>query len=132
MAGSDIVLPAISEPLLNARARTEPGNAAGQWLCAWCLNHVANDCDRFAYEGKDEFTFSNLEGIRFAIITFSQTLGCRPAGPATLEHTWFPGHAWSYCLCDRCDQHLGWFYAGPRQFAGLIKARLVRAVYVRN
>ena len=50
----------------------------------------------------------------------------------TLEHTWFAGHEWSFCQCDRCGQHLGWFYSGQHEFAGLIKDRIVRAVCVRN
>ena len=107
-------------------------DAKGDWLCAWCLNRVANEKDRFSYGGCDEFSFSNPEGIRFEIITFSQTLGCRASGVPTLEHTWFPGHAWSYCQCDQCGQHLGWFYTGQFVFAGLIKNRLVRALNIRN
>jgi hypothetical protein len=106
--------------------------AAGEWLCAWCLNRVASDKDRFKFDGKDAFTFLNPEGIRFEIITFSTTLGCRQAGEPTLAHTWFPGHAWSFCLCDRCGRHLGWFYAGQHGFAGLISRRIVRAHCIRN
>ena len=88
--------------------------------------------DRFQYEGRDEFSFTNPEGIRFEIITFSRTLGCRQTGAPTLEHTWFAGHAWSFCHCAGCGQHLGWFYTGPQDFAGLIRNRIVRALLVRN
>ena len=102
------------------------------WLCAWCLNRVANEKDRFRYGGREEFVFSNPDGLRFAIITFSQTLTCRSSGVPTLEHTWFPGHAWFYCHCDGCGQHLGWYYKGQFEFAGLIKDRLVRALTIRN
>jgi len=126
------VMPGMAEPGAQLETATLTGDNSTDWLCAWCHNRVANEKDRFAYKGKDEFAFSNPERIRFAIITFSQTLGCHEAGVRTLEHTWFPGHAWSYCQCDRCGQHLGWYYTGPHQFAGLIKARVVRALYVRN
>ena len=114
--------------------RTAPASIStkGDWLCAWCLNAVANERDRFNYGGSDEFAFANPQGIRFEIITFSQTLGCRGSGVPTLQHTWFAGHAWSYCHCDRCGQHLGWYYAGEFDFAGLIKNRLVRALTIRN
>jgi hypothetical protein len=131
-AGPEVLIPTVVQPELGPRTAPETGSAAGDWLCAWCLNRVANESDRFAYDGKDEFTFSNPEQIRFAIITFARTLGCRQTGVPTLEHTWFAGHAWSFCLCDRCGQHLGWYYTGQHEFAGLIKARMVRAVYVRN
>jgi len=111
---------------------TVTGDAAGDWLCAWCLNRVANERARFKYEGRDEFAFLNPQGIRFEIITFAETLGCRQSGVPTLEHTWFPGHAWSFCQCARCGQHLGWYYAGQHDFAGLIKPRIVRGFWVRN
>ena len=71
------VLTVIAEPELEVRPAPELGTPEGDWLCAWCLSLVANERDRFSYEGKDEFTFSNPQGIRFEIITFSQTLGCK-------------------------------------------------------
>lgn len=120
------------EPAVADRTATAAADPAGDWLCAWCLNRVADDRDRFSFEGKDEFAFSNPSGIRFEIITFAQTYGCRQTGVPTLEHSWFAGHAWSFCQCERCGQHLGWYYAGQHEFAGLIKAQIVRAISVRN
>lgn len=125
-------IPVQIEPALQPRAATAVENSAGDWLCGWCLNRVANEKDRFQYDGETEFTFTNPEGIRFDIMTFSPTIGCRNVGTPTLEHTWFPGHTWSFCLCERCDRHLGWFYSGLHDFAGLIRNRLVRGLCVRN
>lgn len=119
---------------VEAEPRTRPrpgrGDPAHDWLCAWCLNRVASDKDRFRYGGQSEFRFQNPAGVWFEIITFSRTLGCRQAGQPTLQDTWFPGCAWSYCLCARCGIHLGWHYDGPTPFAGLIRQRLVRAVQI--
>jgi hypothetical protein len=115
-----------------SRTVTSLGDVKNDWLCAWCLNRVASEKDRFNYSGKDEFTFSNPEGMRFGIITFSRTLGCQQAGVPTLEHTWFPGHTWSYGRCDRCGQHLGWYYDGQYEFVGLIKSRITRALQVMS
>ena len=122
----------VVETDVESRSRTASAHAAGDWLCAWCLNRVANERDRFAFNGQDEFNFTNPEGIRFEIITFERTIGCRERGAPTLEYTWFAGHAWSYCQCARCGMHLGWYYTGQHEFAGLIKERIVRAVCVRN
>jgi hypothetical protein len=130
--GKGVASLGIAEPALGTRPEARMADAATDWLCVWCHNRVANETDRFKYDGKDEFTFSNPEGIRFDIITFSQTLGCSQTGKPTLDHTWFPGHAWSFCVCDRCGQHLGWYYAGSDSFAGLIKSRIVRALTIRN
>jgi hypothetical protein len=133
-AGTETVSPAptIVEPEAGPDTATATSDTANDWLCAWCHNRVANDKDRFPYNGKDEFSFRNPGGIRFEIIIFSRTLGCRKAGVPTLEHTWFPGYAWTYCQCDKCGQHLGWYYANKIEFAGLITARIVRALCIRN
>jgi hypothetical protein len=116
------------------QSRTVPGlsDAAGDWLCAWCHNRVANERDRCAIDGQNQFAFTNQEGIRFEIITFSETLGCRQSGKPTLEHTWFPNHTWSYCQCVECGSQLGWHFEGEKVFAGLIQTRIVRALNLRN
>lgn len=131
-AGTGLASPALVEPDTNIHPKETVGDAIGDWLCRWCHNRVAHESDRFRYGDRDCFTFYNPEGARFEIITFSQTRGCEEAGLPTLEYTWFPGHAWSYCHCDRCGQHLGWYYAGPHHFAGLILDRLIRSLFVRN
>jgi hypothetical protein len=122
----------VMQPELETRVRETTPDPAGDWLCAWCLNRVANERDRFSHNGKDEFAFTNPEGIRFEILTFSRTSGCCQTGLPTLEYTWFEGHAWSYCQCSGCRQHLGWYYSGQHQFVGLIKNRVVRALHMRN
>lgn len=126
------VLPEIGQPQLKERPRSLLRDVEGDWLCAWCLNRVANEKDRFRVQGQDEFTFSNPDGIRFEILTFSELCGCDRTGTPTLEHTWFPGYSWLFCQCSECGQHLGWYYSGPQDFAGLIKPRIVRAVCIRN
>jgi hypothetical protein len=118
-AGEALVSPELADP-------------GGDWLCAWCHNRIASESDRFQFEGKHEFTFENPERVRFEILTFAETRGCLQSGIPTLDHTWFPGHAWSFCQCDECGQHLGWFYTGPNDFVGLIKPRIVRAAFLRN
>jgi hypothetical protein len=130
--GAAVATPTVVEPETVPTTSTSAANGEGDWLCAWCHNHVAREKDRFRYNGKDEFSFTSPEGIRFAIITFSRTVGCREAGTPTLEHTWFPGYAWSFCQCDRCGQQLGWCYAGHLHFVGLIRDRIVRALLVNN
>ena len=129
---TELVMPTLTEPLLDTRTAIAVGDEVGDWLCAWCLNRVAIQTDRFQFEGRDQFLFSNPDGIPFRIMTFARTLGCSQAGVPTLEHTWFAGHAWSICQCDGCGEHLGWYYSGEHQFAGLIIERLVRGQCVRN
>ena len=131
-SGADVELGGvvIAEPEL--RTRTSRSERASDWLCAWCLNRVASEKDRFAYQGESEFAFKNPNGILFCILTFAQIIGCREAGVPTFEHSWFAGHAWSYCECSQCRGHLGWFYTGPSEFVGLIRDRIVRASLALN
>jgi hypothetical protein len=117
----------VAQPEIHPGEHPGEGDPANDWLCAWCLNRVASEQDRFTYEGESEFSFKNPEGVRFRIITFQRAPGCRQTGKPTVEHTWFPGHAWSYCVCNRCGMHLGWYYDGLTHFAGLIRDRIVRA-----
>jgi hypothetical protein len=132
MLVSEPVLVALPGPEAETRTHPSEGDPANDWLCVSCLNRVASEKDRFLHEGRSEFSFRNPEGIRFNILTFSRTLGCREAGLPTLDHTWFPAHAWSFCLCARCGMHLGWYYAGPARFVGLIQDRIFRASVAGN
>lgn len=122
----------VTEPEIRVCTRPKQGDPADDWLCAWCLYRVASEKDRFAYQSQSEFSFKNPEGVRFDILTFLRTIGCQEQGAPTLEHTWFPGHAWSYCVCDQCGMHLGWYYAGPSTFVGLIRDRIVRASVIMS
>ena len=132
MTGTEPGTVKIAEPDVQTRIQPSQVDPANDWLCAWCLNRVANEKDRYSSDGKSDFSFKNPEGIRFNILTFSPTLGCRQRGVPTLDHTWFPGHMWSYCVCDRCGIHLGWYYTGPTAFAGLIRDRIVRASLIMS
>jgi hypothetical protein len=131
-AGAVLGAVEIAAAEVQPRARPSQGDAANDWLCAQCLHGVASEKDRLSSEGQGECSFTNPAGIRFEILLFSRAPGCQQAGLPTLEHTWFPGHAWSYCLCGRCGRHLGWYYTGPSEFAGLIRNRILRAAVVMN
>lgn len=102
------------------------------WLCSLCLEKMAAEIDRFFYEGKNAFSFTNPGGYQFEIMVFSQADGCRAVTPPTSENTWFPGYAWSICLCRSCGQHMGWKYIGADTFFGLIRTKLVRGTSVLN
>jgi len=122
----------VAEPDMASKTGAEEGDSTNDWLCVWCLGRVASENDRCMHGGRSEFRFRNPEGVWFHLVTFWRTSGGRDVGVPTVEHTWFPGHAWSYCLCAQCRMHLGWFYSGPAHFVGLIRDRIVRAATVAN
>lgn len=95
--------------------------------CAHCGHGVSSADQRIELAGAHAHRFENPAGITFEIGCFRHAPGCRSIGEATMEHTWFPGHAWSIGVCARCGTHLGWAY-GPSgagsAFYGLILDRL--------
>jgi hypothetical protein len=105
---------------------------ADDWLCALCLEKITSDKQRFFYQGKSEFQFTNPGGYNFHIITFSKTFSCVITTSPTLEYTWFPGYAWSICQCNSCNSHLGWQYVNKLTFYGLIREQLVQGLSMLN
>lgn len=102
------------------------------WYCVRCLRGVAREADRLIHLGQTELEFRNPDGQRFRILLFRDCPGGRSAGVPTELHTWFPGHAWCYCLCRGCGLQLGWWYEGPSRFVGLIRSRILSAAQWKN
>lgn len=73
-----------------------------------------------------EHTFRNPAGYSFHVLCFSHAPGAAGLGEPTSEASWFPDHSWSFAICTGCGNHLGWWYTGARNFAGLIATRLIR------
>ena len=105
---------------------------ADDWLCIACNKKITSDKERFDYNNKSEFQFINPGGFYFDIITFELADGCFEVGEPTLDFTWFDGHEWSFAICSRCSNHLGWKYKGKYSFYGLIKSRLIKGVALFN
>ncbi|MEW6218367.1 MAG: cereblon family protein [Thermodesulfobacteriota bacterium] len=104
--------------------RPHPGEGP-QLLCAACGQPVTTPEAAIAVAGGHVHTFFNPAGFAFTIGCFDAAPGASAAGLPTLEHTWFPGCAWSYVLCCRCHAHLGWLFQGRGlRFFGLVLDRL--------
>lgn len=106
--------------------KVKPELKPDDWLCLMCNNKITEDKERFFYENKSEFQFTNPDGYNFDLITFKVADGCREQGIPTTDFTWFKEHSWCFALCSRCGVHLGWKYSGKYSFYGLIKARLIK------
>lgn len=96
-------------------------------LCRYCLNQVTSSEHRTVINGSHGHRRYNPVGVIFDVGCFSLAPGCNRQGVATLEHTWFPGYAWSYALCSNCQTHLGWFFESGtgHVFVGLILDKLI-------
>jgi len=105
---------------------------ADDWLCIACNKKITSDKERFEYNNQSEFQFINPSGFYYDILTFYTADGSRDLGEPTMEFTWFEGHSWSFAICRRCSNHLGWKYRGKYSFYGLIKSRLIRGAALFN
>jgi hypothetical protein len=105
---------------------------ADDWLCIVCNKKITSDKEKFEFNNQSEFQFINPGGYYYNILTFSDADGCIEFGEPTMEFTWFEEHAWSYAVCSRCNNHLGWNYTGKYSFYGLIKSRLVKGAALFN
>lgn len=100
--------------------------AGGRLLCAGCRAVITHRRERVERGGAHEHGRINPAGFSFHLACFAAAPGAATLGPATREHTWFPGYAWRIALCGGCGEQLGWrFEAGADRFFGLIVGRLV-------
>lgn len=93
--------------------------------CRLCAAEVARLGDRRRLGPSAVHTFVNPQGQVFELVCFSAAAGATAVGPASLEFTWFPDHAWRLALCRSCGVQLGWHFDGPAQFWGLDRKRIV-------
>lgn len=119
-------------PELETEVKIKTELQADDWLCIACNKKITSDKERFDYNSQSEFQFINPSDYHFDIITFESADGCFEVGEPTMEFTWFDGHEWSFAICSRCSNHLGWKYRGKYSFFGLIKSRLIKGAALFN
>jgi hypothetical protein len=109
--------------------QTRPAEPEAAIVCRQCRHPVTRPQERIAMAGSHQHAFANPAGLVFEIGCFRQAPGCRHAGPACLDFSWFPGYRWRIALCRGCQVQLGWRFESPvqRGFSGLILERLVSA-----
>jgi hypothetical protein len=119
-------------PETDNEIKTQKELKADDWLCIACSHKITSDKKRFEFNNQSEFHFINPVGYHFDIILFSEAEGCREFGEPTMDYTWFAGHTWTYALCSRCGNHLGWKYTGKYSFYGLIRTRIIKGEALFN
>lgn len=113
-------------PALADRDKVQTDEPAERFLrCRTCGQPVARAQDRIAMNGRHGHALFNPAGQLFEVGCFAAAPGCRYEGEFTFEFTWFPGYAWRFAMCRRCDAHLGWEYRGAAGgFVGLIMTEI--------
>jgi hypothetical protein len=107
-----------------SRADATDRARARAFHCAACMTRVCDESALISVGGATQHRFVNPAGCAFEIACFARA-HCAVEGEPTLEHTWFPGHAWSMANCRNCGRQLGWFFSGAMHFYGLILERLI-------
>ncbi|NGZ05202.1 MAG: hypothetical protein G8237_02485 [Magnetococcales bacterium] len=120
--------PDTPRPIPDSPTREQQHAAPNRLLCGYCNHPITDETQRIEVSDSHEHTFFNPHGLIFQIGCFRQAPGCLTAGTASMEFTWFPGHAWTLALCGQCQHHLGWMFqqSSTDRFFGLILPRLRR------
>ena len=118
------LLDASTRKLRKPEARKTGADSDRSLRCKICEQVISTEHNRIPVNASHDHTCINPAGIEYHIGCFDQAPGCAPVGPASLEHTWFAGHAWQVTVCRNCHEHLGWYFRNGSRFYGLILSRL--------
>lgn len=113
------------DPALESDQDIKP--ARSRVRCKACLNYLTSNQNLTPIEGETCHFFTNPEGIGFDLQTYLTVEGAEVGGKPTDFFTWFEGFSWQHCFCNRCHQHIGWYFSceGASGFYGLIIDRLL-------
>jgi len=76
-------------------------------------------------------SYVNPNGYLHETITLYNVLDVSSQGVPTVQDSWFPGYAWSYIHCTKCQSHLGWKFSAtkgtqkPQCFYGVRRNQVV-------
>jgi len=111
-------------PRAASRHQDAAGGRGRRLLCAGCRAPITDQAEAIEVAGAHHHRQTNPAGLTFDLACFARAPGCAETGPATAEHSWFPGYRWRIAVCRGCGGHLGWGFRGPDHFFGLIRPRL--------
>jgi hypothetical protein len=97
---------------------------AQHWCCVVCGNYVTDEDQLVRINGSSVHSKINPMGHTFRFRSFKQAEGCERVGQLTAEYSWYSGYTWQFAHCRRCQTQLGWYFAGPEPFFGLIEQQL--------
>jgi len=101
--------------LLYVKSQQDDNKNKKSYHCSRCGAWIAGEEAVITRNGSERHSFVNPAGVRCNFITFCNCENVVVDEKLYLEHSWFPGYGWSFLVCGRCFQHLGWKYdaAGP-------------------
>ncbi|XP_047498018.1 protein cereblon-like isoform X1 [Penaeus chinensis] len=102
-------------------------------ICVRCNEVIGDTADIFSMsvEGP-QGTFVNPGGYVHEMLTLTKATNLTYNGRPSIQHSWFPGYAWTIANCSSCHSHMGWKFKAtnrklkPQKFFGLTR-KAVRA-----
>ena len=85
-------------------------NESKAYRCASCKSVIT--CSDLLVDllGKNRHRLKYSAWVFCDLFTFSSCPGAFNIGQPNENHSWFPGYGWSFALCQKCGNHLGWHY----------------------
>lgn len=107
-----------------AAVKRKKTTTAKSLRCKACGHIITSHDEKISVNDSHQHTCRNPAGYVFTFGCFRDAPGCRVIGPASSEHTWFPGYRWQLAVCASCSEHLGWLFSNHDRFYALIAGKL--------
>lgn len=98
-------------------------------ICHRCQSIITSRNDLIFVLGSNIHSKINPAGFAYQFECYSKAPGCAVIGEPSAEHSWFSGYLWQMAFCEKCSEHLGWFFKCDTRFYGLIKGRIIEQQY---
>lgn len=111
--------------ILTAIKNDELDETPGGIRCTVCDHLITLPDELLTFNDQFIHTFTNPAGIQYKLQCYRNAPGILVSGKPTEFFSWFPGFLWQYSYCQRCNNHLGWYFSNDEErFYGLNIAML--------
>uniref|UniRef100_A0A2C9KJ22 Protein cereblon n=1 Tax=Biomphalaria glabrata TaxID=6526 RepID=A0A2C9KJ22_BIOGL len=105
---------------------------SGKLLCCEsCQEEIASKESVFSMSREGPLgAYVNPGGYVHEMFTVSKVQNLYNVGGSSIEHSWFPGYAWTIVQCRGCHSHMGWMFTAakrnlsPKKFWGLCRSSI--------
>jgi len=96
-------------------------NQSKAYRCTGCKSVITYSDRLVALLGDNWHRFRYSAGVFCELFTFSSCPGAFNIGHPNENYSWFPGYGWSFALCQKCGNHLGWHYKASSRLSEIVE-----------